>query len=224
MRNKVIYWILLTAVVLCSAVRVPECGPSYDLHEEYLAVQEEQREDLVEIAPPPAVEAPVIDSIEEAPVEHTVGAVDNPVNDVDNSVVIPDIVAPTYTEYELEILSLIIYQEAGSDALSDDTRRKVGSVFLNRVASGLFPDTFEEVATQELQYGCLCWTGIKWPDRASYPQEAHAVARAYTIAEDLLVNGGVLPDNVIWQAEFIQGDGIYCHQDGFYFCYSEVIE
>ena len=132
------------------------------------------------------------------------------------------ILEPLYTTEELEILAIIIYQEAGSDNCSDDTRYKVGSVFLNRVDSPYFPDTFEGVATGKRQYGTLYLTGIKWPDRAILPEEAHAVERSYRIAEDLLTNGSVLPPEVIWQAEFPQGDGIYCQQDSIYFCYSEV--
>lgn len=129
---------------------------------------------------------------------------------------------PMYDEWAHEILSIIIYQEAGGDKCSDDTRRKVGSVFLNRVASPLFPDTYEEVATGHRQYGTLYITGIQWPKRASLEEEAHAVQRAKDIAEELLFSGSILPPNVIWQAEFRQGDGIYCYQDGIYFCYSEV--
>ena len=128
----------------------------------------------------------------------------------------------SYTEEEHEILSIIIYQEAGGDAQSDDTRRKVGSVFLNRVNSSLFPNTFKEVATGRRQYGTLYITGIKWPDRASLQQEQRAVQRAKNIAKELLTHGSILPHNVIWQAEFKQGDGVYCYQDKIYFCYSEV--
>lgn len=151
-------------------------------------------------------------------VEEKPQAVDNSVNDVHNSV--NDGVA--YTDEELEILAIIIYQEAGSDACSDDTRRKVGSVFLNRVNSPSFPNTFKGVATAKRQYGRLYWTGIKWPDRASNAGEQAAVRRAYDIAEELLLTGSILPSNVIWQAEFRQGDGLYCYQDKIYFCYSEV--
>lgn len=125
----------------------------------------------------------------------------------------------SYTEEELEILAIIIYQEAGGDACSDDTRMKVGNVFLNRVDSPLFPDTFEEVALQDWQYGTLSQTGLKWPDRASYDVEQHAVERAYDIAKRCLEEDRILPPNVIFQAEFEQGDGTYCYQDGFYFCY-----
>ena len=126
---------------------------------------------------------------------------------------------PSYTEEELEILAIIIYQEAGGDACSDDTRMKVGNVFLNRVDSPLFPDTFEEVALQDWQYGTLSQTGLKWPDRASQDVERHAVERAYDIAERCLEEDRILPPNVVFQAEFEQGDGTYCYQDGFYFCY-----
>lgn len=126
---------------------------------------------------------------------------------------------PPYTEEELEILAIIIYQEAGGDACSDDTRMKVGNVFLNRVDSPLFPDTFEEVALQDWQYGTLSQTGLKWPDRASYDVEQHAVERAYDIAKRCLEEDRILPSNVVFQAEFEQGDGTYCYQDGFYFCY-----
>lgn len=166
-------------------------------------------EDPVELIRPTPVENPV-----ENPVETIV---ENPVDNVDNFVEVP-----SFTDEELEILALVIYQEAGGDKCSDDTRRKVGSVFLNRVNSPQFPNTFQEVATQRRQYGTLYLTGLKWPNRASLDGEAHAVDRAYAIAEELLTNGSILPENVIWQSEFVQGDGIYCYQDEIYFCYSEV--
>lgn len=136
---------------------------------------------------------------------------------------VPVVEAPVevnhYNADELEILALIIYQEAGGDYCSDSTRQYVGSVFLNRVNSSAFPDTFYEVATQPAQYGTLSYTGIQWPDRAQYEGEQGAVSRAYSIAEELLVSGSVLPENVVWQAEFPQGCGTYAFQDNMYFCY-----
>lgn len=59
--------------------------------------------------------------------------------------------AQSYTEEELEILSIIVYQEAGGNACSDDTRRLVAQVFINRVNDERFPDTFYDVATAERQ-------------------------------------------------------------------------
>lgn len=127
---------------------------------------------------------------------------------------------PPYTEDELEALALAIYQEAGSDKCSDEARLMVGAVVLNRVADERFPDSIEEVLLQERQYGRLHWTGLVWPERAAYPSEAHAVERAYTAAEALLSGSvvDVLPPDVIFQAEFVQGSEVVAQTDGFYFC------
>lgn len=137
--------------------------------------------------------------------------------------VVAEIEAPaepekTYSEEDLEMLALVIYQEAGGDACSDETRLMVGNVVMNRVASDRFPDTIEEVLLQERQYGRLHWTGLVWPERASKPEEAHAVQRAYDCAERVLEGERLLPDDVIWQAEFKQGTEVVAEQDGMYFC------
>lgn len=127
-----------------------------------------------------------------------------------------------YTDEELELLALVIYQEAGGDDCSDDTRLKVGTVVMNRVEDDRFPDTIRDVVLQRAQYGTLYWTGAEWPERASKAEEAHAVARAYDCAERVLQGCRVLPADTVYQAEFEQGDGIAAHQDGFYFCRWEV--
>ena len=147
------------------------------------------------------------------PVENIVETVEKPLVHSDPA---PD---KTYTDEELEILALIVYQEAGGDGVSDDTRRLVAQVFLNRVNDSRFPDSFYEVATAKRQYGRLYWTGIVWHDRASSQVEAHAVERAYKIAQEVLESDEpVCPEGVIFQAEFVQGD-IYAEQDGMYFCF-----
>lgn len=126
--------------------------------------------------------------------------------------------APAYTAEELELLALVIYQEAGGDACSDETRRMVGEVAMNRVADWRYPDTLYGVLTQRAQYGRLHWTGPVWPERAALPQEAHAVARAYTIAEQVLTGDRLLPADTVYQAEFTQGAEVVAHLDGIYFC------
>lgn len=125
---------------------------------------------------------------------------------------------PSYTADELEMLALVIYQEAGGDACSDETRLMVGTVVMNRVADNRFPNTIYEVLTQETQYGALHWTGLVWPDRANNPNEARAVERAYECAERILLGERVLPSDVVWQAKFIQGTEVVAYQDGMYFC------
>ena len=166
--------------------------------------QDTPEEESVYVQPTPIVHEPV----------------ENIVETVEDSLVhsdpLPD---KTYTDEELDILALIVYQEAGGDNVSDDTRRLVAQVFLNRVNDSRFPDSFYEVATAERQYGRLYWTGIVWPDRASSQAEAHAVERAYKIAQEVLESDEpICPESVIFQAEFVQGD-IYAEQDGMYFCF-----
>lgn len=182
-------FVLSGIIMLCTQVDVPQNTPT---------------EKSVCIQPTPTVREPV----------------ENIVETVEDSLVhsdpLPD---KTYTDEELEILALIVYQEAGGDKVSDDTRRLVAQVFLNRVNDSRFPDSFYEVATAKRQYGRLYWTGIVWPERASSQAEAHAVERAYKIAQEVLESDEpVCPAGVIFQAEFVQGD-IYAEQDGMYFCF-----
>ena len=121
----------------------------------------------------------------------------------------------TYTEEERELLACAIYCEAGGDACNDETRRMVGEVILNRVADPRFPDTIEGVLTQKSQYGRFHWTGVVWPSRAAH--EPEAVERAYRCAEAVLTEPCLLPEDVVFQAEFVQGE-IVARAPGYYFC------
>ena len=158
----------------------------------------------------------------EATVTEPTAEVTTPDNTEDTEPTIPETTVaetePPYTADELEMLALVIYQEAGGDACSDETRLMVGTVVMNRVEDSRFPDTLYGVLTQRAQYGRLHWTGLVWPTRASNPGEAHAVARAYECAERILQGERVLPGDVIWQAEFKQGTEVVAYQDGMYFC------
>lgn len=100
---------------------------------------------------------------------------------------------------ELEILARIIHGESGSDWCSEEMRVNVGSVFLNRVASEHFPNTFEEVAFQDGQYSCTRKGSGYWQD----PTE-----RDYTTATFLLENGSQLEPDYLWQSNFRQGTDI----------------
>ena len=147
----------------------------------------------------PATEEPIHIEVTEAPSEAPSVSVEP---DISTDVGMSDV----------EMLACVIYQEAGGDLCCDDCRRRVADVVLNRVESEWFPNTIYDVLTQEAQYGRFCWTGIVWPDRADNPGEAHAVERAYRIAEEVL-NGQhseLYGNGYVWQAEFPQGDTIYC--------------
>lgn len=165
--------------------------PAEEVDEQTADAQEVVELEMVIIEQPPADDEPT-----EEPVEET----------------------PSYTAEDLELLALVIYQEAGADKCSDDVRLMVGTVVMNRVADDRFPNTIYEVVTQRSQYGRLHWTGPIWPERASTDAEAHAVKRAYECAERVLNGERLLPADVVWQSEYIQGTEIVVYQEGFYFC------
>lgn len=112
-------------------------------------------------------------------------------------------------EKNLDILARIIETEVGAPYLDDSLSYEVGSVFLNRVKSDRFPDTFYEVAHQQGQYanaGSAVW----------YNEPSD---RSKQIAQELLEHGSCLPAEVVWQANFKQGNGVYLYHSGIYFCY-----
>lgn len=119
-------------------------------------------------------------------------------------------------EEELELLAHLIFAEAGSDWCSDELQQYTGSVALNRVASPYYPDNLYDVIYQRGQYS-TAWNGM---------MEYEYNDRAYECAKFLLENGSVLPENVVFQAEFEQGDGTYktfelTRGRKMYFCYKE---
>lgn len=116
-------------------------------------------------------------------------------------------------EHDVELLACVIYQEAGSDSICDDCRRRVADVVLNRVEDDRFPDTIEKVLTKKGQYGRYYYTGVVWPKRASYAVEANAVERARRIAREVLEgeHSEIYGEGYVWQATFKQGkSGFWC--------------
>lgn len=118
---------------------------------------------------------------------------------------------------DLEILSKIIEAEAGMLWLDDYIRMCVGEVLMNRVASKDFPDTIREVAYQEGQYHHIKY-GIF--------DEIVPTEKSVNVALRLLNGERVINDiNVVFQANFPQGKGIYkiIHDEllgSTYLCYS----
>ena len=120
-----------------------------------------------------------------------------------------------YTQADLDLLSRLIYAEAGCTWIPDWVQRMVGSVVLNRVESQYYPDTIREVIYQPGQYAPT-WDGSlqKTPD-----------ARTIENARYLLEHGSICPENVVGQNSIITGSGVYTsYQDPIlgttvYFCY-----
>lgn len=120
---------------------------------------------------------------------------------------------PTYSQEDLNLLARLIFNEAGSDNISDRQQQLVGMVVINRTNSEYFPDTIYDVIYQKGQYSCV--GNSIWENDP--PQRSIDNAK-------LVLEGKVsAPSNVLFQAEFLQGDGIYEQFDNIstttYFCY-----
>lgn len=114
---------------------------------------------------------------------------------------------------DVERLACVIYQEAGGDTCCDLCRKRVADVVLNRVKDARFKGaTIEEILTDgdpAPQWGLYSVTGVVWPEKASYPEEAEAVQRAWDTAFDVLEGDhSDLTEDYIWCAEFPQGTDI----------------
>ena len=103
-----------------------------------------------------------------------------------------------YSKEDLELLSGIIQNEAGSDFCSDYHQQCVASVVLNRTNSDYYPNSIKEVIFQNK------------PKQYDVQKEFYNPSkRAIKNAKYILENGSILPSNCLFQSEFKQGDGIY---------------
>ena len=123
---------------------------------------------------------------------------------------------PSYSAQDLDELSRIIYAEAGSYWIPDEIQKYVGSVILNRVDHPQFPNNIHDVLYQSNQYG---------PVQRGTFETTVADERAIANAKWLLENGSILPANVVFQGNSVQGNGIYyTYSDPYlgnsYFCYT----
>lgn len=104
-------------------------------------------------------------------------------------------------------LSCALYHECRG--LDDEAQIAVASVIMNRVKSDKFPNTIFEVLVQPGQYAFVN-DEIIWGE----PDE-----RAIKNAEYVYWNGSQIPENVLFQAEFLQGSGVWKQIDNQYFCF-----
>ncbi len=119
----------------------------------------------------------------------------------------------SYTEDDLFYLAAAVCREAGGS--SEEIQLLVANVVINRVNSSLYPDTIYGVLTQRKQYGTMWKYGISFPKWANKKVKD----QCYSVARRILEGKRVCPANVVFQAEFKQGSGVYKEFDGFYFCY-----
>lgn len=119
-----------------------------------------------------------------------------------------------YTSNDVFYLAAVICQESGGESL--EAQQLVASVVLNRVESHLFPNSIKDVLLQKSQYGLMWKNGIKFPEWA----DKDTIIKCKKVAKRMLESDKrTCPKNVLYQAEFKQGSGLYKEVDGIYFCY-----
>lgn len=210
-----IFIMLTLAIIFCASILViQDQSETMEQKQELEAVLiHEAQESTIELAPHKYIEPIIYKNIE--------AAAPNPHEDT--LIVIED--EPSYDgkgglecefKEDVERLACVIYQEAGGDMCCDLCRKRVADVVLNRVKDPRFKGTtIEEILTDgdpAPQWGLYSVTGVVWPEKASYPEEASAVQRAWDTAFDVLEgNHSDLTEDYIWCAEFPQGmDIIEC--------------
>lgn len=115
---------------------------------------------------------------------------------------------------DVDLLARIIYLEAGGCTYRH--KQLVGCVVINRMNHPSFPNTLTGVIYQKNQY---------YPEGSRHIKNANPDSECYEIAEALLTNGnnGICPANVLFQAEFIQGEiyevSVSPYGSTTYFCY-----
>ena len=101
-----------------------------------------------------------------------------------------------YAEEDLCILAKDIFGEARDCPW--DHQCTVGAVVLNRVHDPRFPDTVRDVVAQPMQYSTSYLSGFD-----GIPTECWDAARA------VLTGEYTIPPEIVWQANFPQGSGIW---------------
>lgn len=109
---------------------------------------------------------------------------------------------------DLELLAHLIYAEVGQDG--EEAMYYAGSVVLNRIKNHEYPDDLYSVIYQKGQYE-VTWNGGLYKETPS--------DIAYEVAADLLEEGSIIPEGVVYQAEFKQGSGTFKMVGDTYFCY-----
>ena len=207
-----IFIMLTLAIIFCASILViRDQSETMEQQQELEAVRiHEAQESTIELAPLTYIEPNIHKNIE--------AAAPNPHEDT--PIAIED--EPSYDgkgglecefKEDVERLACVIYQEAGGDTCCDLCRKRVADVVLNRVKDPRFKGTtIEEILTDgdpAPQWGLYSVTGVVWPEKASYPEEAEAVQRAWDTAFDVLEgNHSDLTEDYIWCAEFPQGTDI----------------
>ena len=118
---------------------------------------------------------------------------------------------PSVNYNDMVLLAKVIYAEATQNPnLRIIDRQYVGAVVMNRVRHSRFPNTVRGVIYAPGQYACV---GNYWFNQ-NPPQECLDIAKQLLLGETFGV-----PSNVVFQAQFTQGKGIWKKVGVHYYCY-----
>ena len=119
----------------------------------------------------------------------------------DDSAVIKELQAQWWDEQEaLDIVARVVQGEAGGCPWMHQVA--VAAVVVNRVNSEHFPDTVREVVSAPMQYTTAYLSGFEKTSR-----------QCYEAAKKALDGESGVPEDVIWQAEFVQGKEVWWRSD-----------
>lgn len=132
-----------------------------------------------------------------------------------------------YSDEDIRILTTAVFNEAGHT--TEQLRQYVAQVVLNRVADSRFPNTIKGVITQPGQYAAdyaslSATQEIKDDDRAN---GTFYYAMCENSVKTAMMGNVDMPANVIYQANFSQGKGVWesvyfnsgWYSSTSYFCY-----
>lgn len=106
-----------------------------------------------------------------------------------------------FSEYEVYLIAKIVEIECGADYICLEQKLLTASVLVNLVFAESFPPTtVEEV---------IHYPGAYYPRTHVYFQNLIPTSRSLAVANYVVNNGVICPSNVIYEANFPQGSGIY---------------
>lgn len=116
---------------------------------------------------------------------------------------------PSVNSNDVNLLARLIYAEAAANNVLD--KQYVGAVVMNRLRSGLWGNTLHKVIYAKGQYSCT-WQGSKF--KSNPPEDCINIATNLLQGETYGV-----PSNVLFQAQFKQGSGVWKKVGSHYYCY-----
>lgn len=108
----------------------------------------------------------------------------------------------------LDLLARLIHCENSNEVDGEEACWKTGSVVINRINNASYPDTLEGVIYDRDQYDCTS---------KLYREEPTDIE--YEVAAELLNSGSVIPESVVFAAEFVQGSGEWSREGKTIYCY-----